>query len=67
MTSAPFALCASCRKEIAPGDNYVRCSVSACNAGRVKLVFCSTQCWDAYLPTARHRNASFVEEVAPPG
>ena len=53
-----------CRKPIALGAHYYRCSVTACNTGRVKLYFCSTACWDAHLPTARHRNASCVEEVA---
>jgi hypothetical protein len=29
-----------CRKPIAVGAKLIRCSVSTCNAGRVKLVFC---------------------------
>jgi LSD1 subclass zinc finger protein len=59
-----FGVCSSCRKPIAYGVRYVRCSVTACNAGRMKLLFCSPGCWDAHLPTARHRSASYVEEVA---
>ncbi|MEK6608809.1 MAG: hypothetical protein AABZ30_14205, partial [Myxococcota bacterium] len=60
-----FSLCSMCRKAILAGHRYWRCSVTACNTGRVKLYFCSTGCWDAHLPTARHRNASCVEELAP--
>ena len=46
------------------GDKIWRCSVSTCNSGRVKFWFCSVACWDAHLPTARHRNASAIEETA---
>lgn len=63
-TGAPFAICSMCRKPIAVGATYQRCSVTACNTGRVKLFFCTTACWDAHLPTARHRNASCIEEIA---
>ncbi|HKA86824.1 MAG TPA: hypothetical protein VKE22_04125 [Haliangiales bacterium] len=59
-----FAVCCMCRKKILVGARVFRCSVTACNSGRLKLLFCSTGCWDAHLPTARHRNASFVEETA---
>jgi hypothetical protein len=59
-----FAVCSMCRKPIAMGSKFWRCSVSTCNSGRVKLSFCSVSCWDAHLPTARHRNASAIEEVA---
>jgi hypothetical protein len=55
-------LCSMCKRRIAPGRPWFRCSVSACNAGRLKLRFCSTACFDAHIPTARHRNASCVEE-----
>lgn len=59
-----FAVCSMCRKPIALRSKYWRCSVSTCNSGRVKLAFCSVACWDAHLPTARHRNASAIEEIA---
>ena len=59
-----FGVCSMCRKKIALGQRYFRCSVTACNSGRMKLMFCTTACWDAHIPTARHRNASFVEETA---
>ncbi len=64
MAEALFAVCCMCKKKIVAGARYYRCSVTACNTGRLKLVFCSTGCWDAHLPTARHRNASCVEETA---
>lgn len=59
--------CANCRKVIAPGATWVRCTVASCNTGRLKLRFCSHKCWEAHVPTARHRKAGFVEEggVAP--
>ena len=55
-----------CRTSIALGAKYWRCSVSTCNSGRVKLYFCSVSCWDAHLPTARHRSAAAIEEIARP-
>jgi LSD1 subclass zinc finger protein len=64
MPADQFAVCSMCRKPIAFGAKYFRCSVTACNAGRMKLVFCSAGCWDAHLPTARHRSASAIEETA---
>ena len=59
-----FGSCCMCRKKIALGAKYVRCTVTACNTGKLKLIFCSPACWDAHLPTARHRNAAYVEETA---
>jgi hypothetical protein len=59
-----FAVCSMCRKPISVGAKYYRCSVSTCNSGRIKLAFCTVGCWDAHLPTARHRNASAIEETA---
>lgn len=41
----------------------IRCSVSTCNSGKVKLLFCSASCWDSHLPGARHRQAYFTEET----
>jgi len=64
--SAGFAVCSMCRKPIAMNAKYWRCSVSTCNSGRVKLYFCSVSCWDAHLPTARHRSAAAIEEIARP-
>ncbi len=62
--AARFAVCSMCRKQLNVGDKWYRCSVSTCNSGRVKLCFCSVACWDAHLPTARHRNAAAIEETA---
>ena len=59
-------VCATCRKAIATGARYVRCTVASCNTGRMKLRFCSQKCWQAHVPTARHRQAGFVEEGPDP-
>jgi hypothetical protein len=59
-----FAKCCMCGKEINKGDAYCKCTVSACNSGRLKLVFCTPGCWDAHLPTARHRKAAYTEHTA---
>jgi LSD1 subclass zinc finger protein len=64
MSSSPAFVCSMCRKPIAVGAKVVKCAVSTCNTGRVKLVFCSASCWDSHLPNARHRTAYFVEEIA---
>ena len=53
--------CSMCHGEIARGDSHVKCSVSSCNAGRMKLRFCSVGCWEKHIPTARHRQASWVK------
>ena len=57
--------CSTCKAEIGFGRPYFACSVSTCNRKRTGLVFCSVDCWDAHLPTARHREAWAVEKVAP--
>jgi hypothetical protein len=54
-----------CRKDIPHGARYYRCSVSTCNLGKMKLLFCTKKCWEDHLPTARHKNADWVEEKAP--
>ena len=59
-----FAKCCMCGKPIHTGETFYRCTVSACNSGRLKLVFCSPGCWDAHLPTARHRKAACTEHTA---
>jgi hypothetical protein len=64
MSPAPAFVCSMCRKPIAVGGKVIKCSVSTCNSGRVRLVFCSSSCWDSHLPGARHRSAYFTEEVA---
>jgi hypothetical protein len=49
-----------CRTPLADAV-YLRCSVSSCNLGRVKLRFCSEACFAAHIPTARHRRAKAIE------
>ena len=55
--------CSMCKQPIET-DGAVRCSVSSCNAGRMKMRFCSVKCWEKHIPTARHRHASYVEIAA---
>lgn len=57
--------CSSCRKPIAYGATWWRCSVSTCNRPRTALRFCSVSCWDAHLSLVRHRESWAVEERAP--
>jgi hypothetical protein len=57
--------CSTCRKPIAFDDRYYRCSVSTCNRARMALFFCSVECWDAHVPTLRHRDAGAEESTAP--
>jgi len=51
-----------CKQAIASDQPRYRCSVSACNAGRMKLRFCSVACFERHIPTARHRKAAYVVE-----
>ena len=55
------AVCSMCKTRL-PVEQHFRCSVSACNAGRVKLLFCSVSCFERHIPTARHRKAAPVAE-----
>lgn len=57
--------CSSCKKPIAYGDRFWRCSVSTCNRSRTALRFCSVSCWDAHLSLVRHRESWAIEERAP--
>lgn len=61
----PFKVCSSCRNEIDFGATYWVCSVSTCNRKRLGLFFCSVPCWEAHLPSMRHREAWAVEKRAP--
>lgn len=58
-------VCSSCRKPIGFDTDYYECSVSTCNRKRLPLFFCTVECWDAHLPTARHREAWAVEKRSP--
>jgi hypothetical protein len=57
--------CNICKKPIAYRADYLVCSVSTCNRKRTGLIFCSLPCFDAHLPTARHRDAWAEQEKAP--
>ena len=63
--STQWRCCSTCRKSIPFGTRYYRCSVSTCNRSRLPLFFCSVGCWDAHVPTLRHRDAWAEEETAP--
>ncbi|RMH44816.1 MAG: hypothetical protein D6689_01485 [Deltaproteobacteria bacterium] len=60
MPTLKDSMCCMCKAPLPAGAAYVRCSVASCNSGRFKLRFCSVACWEAHLPTARHRNADYV-------
>jgi hypothetical protein len=57
--------CNICKTPIAFGAEYFVCSVSTCNRKRTGLIFCSLPCFEAHLPTARHRDAWAEREKAP--
>jgi hypothetical protein len=57
--------CNICKAPIAYRAEYFVCSVSTCNRKRTGLFFCSLACFEAHLPTARHRDAWAEREQAP--
>jgi hypothetical protein len=57
--------CNICKAAIAYRAEYFVCSVSTCNRKRTGLFFCSLACFEAHLPTARHRDAWAEREQAP--
>jgi len=57
--------CSSCRKPIHFGEKYFLCSVSTCKNPRTGVRFCSADCWDAHLGSARHREAWAEDAIAP--
>lgn len=61
----PFKVCSICRAPIPFDGPYYRCSVSTCNRSRTAYYFCSVGCWDAHVPTMRHRDAWAEEARAP--
>lgn len=63
--SSCWRRCSTCKTPIGFGSKYFACNVSTCNRKRTGLVFCSVECWDAHLPTARHRDAWAVEKAVP--
>ena len=59
--------CNTCKKDIAYGALYYRCSVSTCRSKVTGFVFCTVSCWDAHIGFYNHRSAFAEEETAPKG
>jgi hypothetical protein len=57
--------CSTCKKELPFAAGYWTCNVSTCNRPRTGLAFCSVNCFDAHVPTLRHRDAWAEEQTAP--
>jgi hypothetical protein len=57
--------CNLCKAAIGFEQEYFVCSVSTCNRKRTGLFFCSLGCFEAHLPTARHRDAWAEPQRAP--
>jgi hypothetical protein len=57
--------CNICKAPIPFGAEYFVCSVSTCNRKRTGLLLCSLACFEAHLPTARHRDAWAEQKRAP--
>lgn len=57
--------CNICKAGIGFGAEYFVCSVSTCNRKRTGLNFCGLSCFEAHLPTARHRDAWAESQRAP--
>jgi hypothetical protein len=60
-----WKVCSICRTPILHGAQYFLCSVSTCRSKRTGLFFCSLPCFEAHLPTLRHRDAWAEQERAP--
>lgn len=65
MSQTAFRVCSTCKQEIAFGAGYYVCNVSTCNRKATDFAFCSVACWDAHVPTFRHRESWAVEKRAP--
>lgn len=57
--------CSSCKREIRFAVPYWSCSVSTCNRKGSSFVFCSVTCWNAHVPTMRHRESWAEEQHSP--
>jgi hypothetical protein len=62
---AAWRRCSACKKPLPFAAPYWACNVSTCNRARTALAFCSVECWEVHLPTAKHREAWAVERRAP--
>lgn len=57
--------CSSCKREIGFSVPYWTCSVSTCNRKGGSFVFCTVACWNAHVPTMRHRESWAEEQTSP--
>ena len=57
--------CSSCKREIGFDVKHWTCSVTTCTRKGSSFVFCSVPCWDAHVPTMRHREAWAEEQRSP--
>ena len=57
--------CSACKTDIPFRATHWVCSVSTCNRKRTGLTFCGLSCFEAHLPTARHRDAWAESQRAP--
>lgn len=65
-TDQPFwRRCSSCKRELRFDSPYWICSVSTCNRKGSSFVFCSVGCWNAHVPTMRHRESWAEEQRSP--
>lgn len=53
--------CGVCKKSIALGALYQKCSISSCR----KVAFCSVDCWDIHQGVMGHKSSYAEEERAP--
>lgn len=60
-----WRVCSTCKQGIPFGVGYYVCNVSTCNRKATDFAFCSVACWDAHVPTFRHRDSWAVEQRAP--
>ena len=65
MSDGFWRRCSSCKREIRFEAPFWSCSVSTCNRKGSSFVFCSVACWNAHVPTMRHRDAWAEEQRSP--
>jgi hypothetical protein len=60
-----YRACSTCKKPIAWNARYYACSVSTCQRNATNFAFCTVDCWDAHVPTFRHKDAWAEERRSP--
>lgn len=60
-----WRLCSTCKTPIALGAKYFVCNVSTCQRPATNFAFCTVDCWDAHVPTFRHKDSWAEERKAP--